>query len=139
MADSYFDFLGENQNKTLRGMNTQSCAIVEHHATLYPNKPTLKTPEDMAMALRDPLLFREVFQTATQQKDEKTVKALKEFAGYELARINAEEQLKAEAEKAKLEAQQKIENSPVNQMLKAAETGAQLGGTEGKLTPPIKP
>ena len=69
----------------------------------------------------------------------KTVKALKEFAGYELARINAEEQLKAEAEKAKLEAQQKIENSPVNQMLKAAETGAQLGGTEGKLTPPIKP
>jgi hypothetical protein len=116
--------LDVRQTRTLQGMNAQSCAIVEHHANLYPNKPTLNSPEDMALALRDPLLFREVLQTAMQQKDEKTVEALHKFAGYEIARI---------------EAQQKIENNPVNKMLKSAETGVQLGGVENKLNQPAKP
>lgn len=78
-----------DQMRAVRNMDLYSCQIQSHYLSVHPDRPTPHTPQEVAEALRDPAVFKEVRQAAAKDAPVSVISALDKFASEEQQRQTA--------------------------------------------------
>jgi hypothetical protein len=91
LTASRSDGLSAIQEKSIASgkLSDYVCAIQAHHASLYPDRPIPHTISEVAEALRNPTLFKEVYKAAQAEKQGEFVTALQDFGKNEAERLRA--------------------------------------------------